>query len=74
MTNKKKFMKAYLPNFFSFNHANDLVRIGKDYDGGYLVSEKDIEKSKEVVVKNDSPSTGISKNIKNTSFQFLYIQ
>lgn len=38
-------MKAYLPNFFSFNQAKDLVRIGKDYDGGYLVSKSDIEKS-----------------------------
>ena len=38
-------MKAYLPKFFAFNHANDLVRIGKDYDGGYLVSKSDIEKS-----------------------------
>ena len=45
MTNNKKFMKAYLPNFFSFKHANDLIRIGKDYDGGYLVSKLDIEKS-----------------------------
>ena len=38
-------MKALLPSFFSFNQAQDLVRIGKNYDGGYLVSEKDIEKS-----------------------------
>ncbi len=38
-------MKAYLPKFFSFKQANDLVRIGKDYDGGYLVSKSDIEKT-----------------------------
>lgn len=38
-------MKAHLPNFFSFKQARDLVRIGKDYDGGYLVSKSDIEKS-----------------------------
>ncbi len=38
-------MKAILPSFFSVNQAIDLVRIGRDYDGGYLVSKSDIEKS-----------------------------
>jgi hypothetical protein len=38
-------MKAYLPIFFSFNQAIDLVRIGRDNDGGYLVSLSDIKKS-----------------------------
>ena len=38
-------MKEYLPNFFSVEQATDLVRIGKKYDGGYLVSQSDIEKS-----------------------------
>ena len=38
-------MKANLPSFFSFKQADDLVRIGKDYDGGYLVSQSDIKKS-----------------------------
>ncbi len=38
-------MKAFLPNFFSLKQANDLVRVGGDYDGGYLVSQKDIEKT-----------------------------
>lgn len=38
-------MKARLPNFFSIKQATDLVRIGRDYDGGYLVSKSDIEKS-----------------------------
>ncbi|PHX89638.1 MAG: hypothetical protein CK535_01035 [Pelagibacteraceae bacterium] len=37
--------RAYLPSFFSFNQAKDLVRIGKQNDGGYLVSISDIEKS-----------------------------
>jgi len=35
-------MKAQLPNFFSINQAKDLVRVGRDYDGGYLVSQSDI--------------------------------
>ena len=38
-------MRARLPNFFSIKQATDLVRIGRDYDGGYLVSQSDIEKS-----------------------------
>jgi len=38
-------MKVRLPNFFCIKQATDLVRIGRDYDGGYLVSQSDIEKS-----------------------------
>ncbi|WP_170610674.1 FkbM family methyltransferase [Ruegeria arenilitoris] len=38
-------MKARLPSYFSFSQANDLVRIGRQNDGGYLVSMSDIEKS-----------------------------
>jgi hypothetical protein len=38
-------MKAYLPSFFSFNQAIDLVRIGRNNDGGYLISLSDIKKS-----------------------------
>lgn len=38
-------MKARLPNFFSIKQSTDLVRIGRDYDGGYLVSKSDIEQS-----------------------------
>ena len=40
-----KNMKARLPNFFSIRQSTDLVRIGRDYDGGYLVSKSDIEQS-----------------------------
>lgn len=38
-------MKARLPNFFSINQATDLVRVGRDYDGGYLASMSDIQKT-----------------------------
>ena len=38
-------MKAYLPNFFSFKSAIDLIRIGRDNDGGYLVCQADIDNS-----------------------------
>ena len=39
----KKNIKAYLPKSFSFKQAKDLVRIGKNNDGGYLVSLSDIK-------------------------------
>ena len=42
-------MKASLPSFFAFKSAVDLVRIGRDYDGGYLVSQTDIEKSEVLI-------------------------
>lgn len=38
-------MHAYLPNFFSYRTAKDLIRVGRDHDGGYLVSQADIENS-----------------------------
>ena len=38
-------MNASLPSFFAFEPAVDLVRVGRDYDGGYLVSQADIFKS-----------------------------
>lgn len=38
-------MKARIPKFFSVKQAMDLVRIGRDYDGGYLVSKSDIDKT-----------------------------
>ena len=38
-------MLGLLPNFFKFKSTNDLVRIGRDNDGGYLVSCNDIDNS-----------------------------
>lgn len=40
-----KTIKASLPSFFSFKQVEDLERIGRNYDGGYLVSKSDIEKT-----------------------------
>jgi hypothetical protein len=37
--------QGILPNFFSFNQAGDLIRLGGDHDGGYLVSASDIAQS-----------------------------
>lgn len=42
-------MKVYLPKTFSFKQAYDLVRVGRDYDGGYLVSQSDIKKSEVLI-------------------------
>ena len=38
-------MKAFISSFFSFKQAEDLVRIGRDNDGGYLISKSDIKKA-----------------------------
>jgi hypothetical protein len=38
-------LEANLPNFFKYKSANDLIRIGKKNDGGYLVSRSDINMS-----------------------------
>ncbi len=38
-------MIGKLPQFFTFKTAKDLVRIGRNYDGGYLVCKKDIDKT-----------------------------
>ena len=38
-------MDCFLPNFFRFKQAKDLIRLGKDNDGGYLISEQDLLKS-----------------------------
>ena len=38
-------MNCLLPKSFKFKQAKDLIRIGKDNDGGYLISKKDLLKS-----------------------------
>jgi hypothetical protein len=38
-------MQACLPNFFSYRAAKDLIRVGREGDGGYLISQADIEKT-----------------------------
>ncbi len=35
-------MNAFVPSFFKHKRPLDLVRIGRAYDGGYTISEKDI--------------------------------
>ena len=36
-------MKANLPNFLAFKPAIDLIRLGKNNDGGYLASKADVK-------------------------------
>lgn len=38
-------MNGLLPSFMKFKSAKDLVRVGKENDGGYLVSRSDVEAS-----------------------------
>ena len=38
-------MKAYLPSFFKIKPALDLIRIGRNNDGGYLICKEDLYKS-----------------------------
>ena len=42
-------MIGKLPNFFKFKTAKDLVRIGRNYDGGYLVCKKDIDETEVLI-------------------------
>ena len=38
-----------LPNFLKPKHEYDLIRLGGDYDGGYLVEKNSIENSKSLI-------------------------
>ena len=42
---KESHMEGILPAFLKFNSADDLIRVGRDYDGGYLVSKADVLES-----------------------------
>jgi hypothetical protein len=39
------YMKAIIPKFFHYYTGNDLIRVGRIHDGGYLISKADIDKS-----------------------------
>lgn len=42
-------MQAKLPSFLKFKSANDLIRMGRDNDGGYLVCQSDVMKSEVLI-------------------------
>ncbi len=67
-------MQAKLPRFFSFKSASDLVRIGRNNDGGYLVSRADIDKSDVLIglgINDDWSFEEDFKKIKNVEI-FAY--
>ena len=41
--------KALLPKIFKPFYCDDLIRIGKDFDGGYLVNKEDLLKTKKLI-------------------------
>lgn len=40
---------ATLPGFFRPHQSNFLIRLGRDFDGGYLIDSRDIDKTKALV-------------------------
>ncbi|MEK9780982.1 MAG: FkbM family methyltransferase [Gammaproteobacteria bacterium] len=38
-------MKIRLPSTLKYSSTSDLIRLGRDYDGGYVVSESDVRKA-----------------------------
>ena len=44
-----KIKKIELPDFLKPYYINDLIRIGSDHDGGYLISLRDLLKSKHLI-------------------------
>jgi hypothetical protein len=61
-------MIASLTNGFSFKSALDLVRIGRENDGGYLVSKSDIDNSEVLIglgIGDDWSFESDFKKIKN---------
>lgn len=55
-------MEAKLPNFLLYKSASDLIRVGKDNDGGYLVSKSDIENSNSLISLGISDDWSFEEN------------
>jgi hypothetical protein len=55
-------MRAILPNSFVINSADDLVRIGKNNDGGYLVSNADIDNTEILISLGISDDWSFEEN------------
>lgn len=45
----REFQIGILPHFLRFNSADDLVRLGKSNDGGYLVSRRDVQNTNHLI-------------------------
>ena len=59
------YQKAILPKTLKPEYNYDLIRFGKDNDGGYLISKKSITESETLI------SAGISWDF---SFEYQYIK
>ena len=57
-------MIGKLSNDFSYQSASDLVRIGRNNDGGYLVSKSDIEKSDVLIGLGINDDWSFERNFK----------
>jgi len=55
-------MKAFLPKFFLIKPADDLVRIGKNNDGGYIISNSDINNSEVLISLGISDDWSFEEN------------
>ena len=42
-------MNVFIPSFFKHKRPSNLVRIGRSYDGGYTIAEKDIKKTEYLI-------------------------
>ena len=58
-------MMNCLSNYFSFLPASDLIRIGRENDGGYLVSRSDIDKSDVLIGLGINDDWSFEKDFKN---------
>ena len=57
-------MIGKLQKFFVYKAASDLVRIGRNNDGGYLVSKSDIEKSDVLIGLGINDDWSFERNFK----------
>ena len=58
-------IKGFIPKFFSFESTKDLIRVGKENDGGYLVSKKDIENADVLIGLGISDDWSFEEDFRN---------
>ena len=58
-------IKGFIPKFFAFESTKDLIRIGKENDGGYLVAKKDIENADVLVGLGISDDWSFEEDFRN---------
>lgn len=65
-------MIANIPKFFIFRTSRDLIRIGKDNDGGYLLSSEDLKRSQALISMGLSDDWSFEKNFLSINEVDLY--